>query len=59
MIYLKIKFINFLDDHHPLNDDDDFSIRKRMNSCLHVRVYRPFQLKNESKEAAPEKLIKI
>jgi len=49
--------INLVDDHHPLNDEDDFSIRKRMNSCLHIRVYRPFMIKPTPAE--PEKLIKI
>lgn len=47
----------YLDDHHPLNDDDDFLVRKRMNSCLHIRVYRPFMLKAVAAE--PEKLNKI
>uniref|UniRef100_A0A336NAI9 Ribonuclease P protein subunit p20 n=1 Tax=Culicoides sonorensis TaxID=179676 RepID=A0A336NAI9_CULSO len=32
--------IELTDDYHPLRDDDDFVIQKRMNSCLHIRVYR-------------------
>lgn len=48
---------SFPDDHHPLNDEDDFLVRKRMNSCLHIRVYRPFMIKPVTEE--PEKLIKI
>lgn len=46
-----------LDDSHPLNDETDFLIRKRVNSCLHIRVYRPFKI-NPVKEEA-DKLIKI
>lgn len=30
----------FSDDFHPLRDDDDFTIQQRLNSCLHIRVYR-------------------
>lgn len=50
-------FISFLDDHHPLNDEDDFLVRKRMNSCLHIRVYRPYSITPVKEET--EKLIKI
>ncbi|XP_055586535.1 ribonuclease P protein subunit p20 [Uranotaenia lowii] len=32
--------ITVTDDLHPLKDDDDFGEQKRMNSCLHVRLYR-------------------
>lgn len=28
------------DDLHPLNDDEDFSIQRRKNSCLHIKVFR-------------------
>lgn len=49
--------VPILDDHHPLNDEDDFLVQKRLNSCLHIRVYRPFALKPVTEE--PEKLIKI
>lgn len=54
-----VRKLIILDDHHPLNDEEDFSIKKRLNSCLHVRVYRPFQLKNEENLVVPDKLIKI
>lgn len=33
------------DDLHPLKDDDDFSEQRRMNSCLHIRLYRTVKLK--------------
>lgn len=33
------------DDLHPLKDDDDFSEQRRMNSCLHIRLYRTIKLK--------------
>lgn len=32
--------VDLIDDLHPLNDEEDFSIQKRKNSCLHVKVYR-------------------
>lgn len=32
------------DDLHPLKDDDDFSEQRRMNSCLHIRLYRTIKL---------------
>lgn len=33
--------LNFVtDDFHPLHDDEDFTLQKRLNSCLHIRVYR-------------------
>lgn len=32
--------IDLIDDLHPLNDDEDFSIQKRKNSCLHIRIFR-------------------
>jgi len=32
--------LELIDDFHPLHDDDDFSLQKRLNSCLHIRVYR-------------------
>jgi ribonuclease P/MRP protein subunit RPP20 len=55
--------INLVDDHDPLNDEDDFSIRKRQNSCIHIRIYRPFSLTSsenkEQSEKPTEKLIKI
>lgn len=47
-----------LDDHHPLNDEDDYSIRKRMNSCLHIRLYRPYSLV-KPKEEVENQLIQI
>lgn len=28
------------DDLHPLNDDEDFSIQKRKNSALHIKIFR-------------------
>uniref|UniRef100_A0AAG5CWZ8 Uncharacterized protein n=1 Tax=Anopheles atroparvus TaxID=41427 RepID=A0AAG5CWZ8_ANOAO len=28
------------DDLHPLHDADDFTEQRRMNSCLHIRIYR-------------------
>lgn len=28
------------DDLHPLNDEEDFSVQKRKNSCLHIRIFR-------------------
>ncbi|EAT46246.1 AAEL002562-PA [Aedes aegypti] len=37
--------ITVTDDLHPLKDDDDFSEQRRMNSCLHIRLYRTIQLK--------------
>lgn len=35
-------FHDFLtvDNLHPLNDDEDFTIQQRMNSCLHIRIFR-------------------
>lgn len=32
--------IELTDDYHPLRDDEDFVIQKRLNSCLHIRIYR-------------------
>ncbi|XP_055303313.1 ribonuclease P protein subunit p20 [Sitodiplosis mosellana] len=32
--------IDLIDDLHPLNDEEDFSIQKRKNSCLHIRIFR-------------------
>ncbi|XP_031625320.1 ribonuclease P protein subunit p20 [Contarinia nasturtii] len=32
--------IDLTDDLHPLNDEEDFSIQKRKNSCLHIRIFR-------------------
>ncbi|XP_055551394.1 ribonuclease P protein subunit p20 [Wyeomyia smithii] len=32
--------ITVTDDLHPLRDDDDFSEQRRLNSCLHIRLYR-------------------
>lgn len=37
--------ITVTDDLHPLKDDDDFGEQRRMNSCLHVRLYRTVKLK--------------
>ncbi|XP_058813063.1 ribonuclease P protein subunit p20 [Topomyia yanbarensis] len=37
--------ITVTDDLHPLKDDDDFSEQRRMNSCLHIRLYRTVKLK--------------
>lgn len=36
--------ITVTDDLHPLKDDDDFGEQRRMNSCLHVRLYRTVKL---------------
>lgn len=33
-----ISFVS--DDFHPLRDDEDFTLQKRLNSCLHIRVFR-------------------
>ncbi|KAJ6637495.1 Transmembrane protein [Pseudolycoriella hygida] len=33
-------FIELIDDFHPLHDDEDFTLQKRLNSCLHIRIYR-------------------
>lgn len=44
--------ITVTDDLHPLKDDDDFGEQRRMNSCLHVRLYRTVQLKPASTSAA-------
>lgn len=40
------------DDLHPLKDDDDFSEQRRMNSCLHIRLYRTVKLKPTSSASA-------
>lgn len=32
--------LSVTDDLHPLNDEEDFSIQKRKNSCLHIRIFR-------------------
>ncbi|CAD7078287.1 unnamed protein product [Hermetia illucens] len=32
--------IELVDDFHPLNDEDDYTIQQRMNSCLHIRIFR-------------------
>lgn len=37
--------ITVTDDLHPLKDDDDFGEQRRMNSCLHIRLFRTIQLK--------------
>ncbi|XP_058461176.1 ribonuclease P protein subunit p20 [Malaya genurostris] len=37
--------ITVTDDLHPLKDDDDFSEQRRMNSCLHIRLYRTVKSK--------------
>ncbi|XP_058128912.1 ribonuclease P protein subunit p20 [Anopheles ziemanni] len=34
------------DDLHPLYDEDDFAVQRRMNSCLHIRIYRTAMLKH-------------
>lgn len=39
------------DDLHPLKDDDDFSEQRRMNSCLHIRLYRTVKIKPTSSAA--------
>lgn len=44
--------ITVTDDLHPLKDDDDFGEQRRMNSCLHVRLYRTVKLKPASTSAA-------
>ncbi|CAO1443666.1 unnamed protein product [Diamesa hyperborea] len=49
--------IQLVDDHHPLNDEEDFSINKRLNSCLHIRVFRQYKMNKTAIE--PEKLIKV
>lgn len=36
------------DDLHPLNDEEDFAIQKRKNSCLHIRIYRQSNILNKS-----------
>lgn len=52
--------INLVDDYFPEDDDDDFSIQKRLNSCIHIRIYRPYLLASEDdNKEEPEKLIKI
>ncbi|XP_052866248.1 ribonuclease P protein subunit p20 [Anopheles cruzii] len=33
------------DDLHPLHDEDDFGVQRRLNSCLHVRLYRTVKLR--------------
>ncbi|XP_062535588.1 ribonuclease P protein subunit p20 [Armigeres subalbatus] len=37
--------ISVTDDLHPLKDDDDFMEQRRMNSCLHIRLFRTIKLK--------------
>lgn len=40
IIFFPYFFLKFSDDLHPLNDDDDFEVKKRLNSCLHIRLYK-------------------
>lgn len=44
--------ITVTDDLHPLKDDDDFSEQRRMNSCLHIRLFRTIKLKPTSAVSA-------
>nr|XP_019549646.2 ribonuclease P protein subunit p20-like isoform X1 [Aedes albopictus] len=44
--------ITVTDDLHPLKDDDDFSEQRRMNSCLHIRLYRTIKLKQTTAVSA-------
>uniref|UniRef100_A0A182JYI9 DNA/RNA-binding protein Alba-like domain-containing protein n=1 Tax=Anopheles christyi TaxID=43041 RepID=A0A182JYI9_9DIPT len=37
--------IAITDDLHPLHDEDDFMVQRRMNSCLHIRLYRTIKVK--------------
>ncbi|XP_050078671.1 ribonuclease P protein subunit p20 [Anopheles maculipalpis] len=37
--------IAITDDLHPLHDEDDFMVQRRMNSCLHIRMYRTIKVK--------------
>uniref|UniRef100_A0A182S8A1 Uncharacterized protein n=1 Tax=Anopheles maculatus TaxID=74869 RepID=A0A182S8A1_9DIPT len=37
--------IAITDDLHPLNDECDFMVQQRMNSCLHIRMYRKINVK--------------
>lgn len=49
-----MKIINlflFLDEHHPLHDDDDFLVKKRLNSAIHVKVFRPYFLESETSKS--------
>lgn len=39
-IQLIILCFSIADDLHPLNDEEDFSIQRRKNSCLHIKVFR-------------------
>lgn len=32
--------IELTDNLHPLHDDADFSVTRRLNGCLHVRIFR-------------------
>ncbi|XP_053682249.1 ribonuclease P protein subunit p20 [Sabethes cyaneus] len=43
--------ITVTDDLHPLRDDDDFSEQRRMNSCLHIRLYRTVRQKQSNSSA--------
>ncbi|XP_055640999.1 ribonuclease P protein subunit p20 [Toxorhynchites rutilus septentrionalis] len=38
--------VTVTDDIHPLKDDDDFGEQRRMNSCLHIRLYSMIKLKS-------------
>uniref|UniRef100_A0A2C9GR67 DNA/RNA-binding protein Alba-like domain-containing protein n=1 Tax=Anopheles arabiensis TaxID=7173 RepID=A0A2C9GR67_ANOAR len=41
--------IAITDDLHPLHDEDDFMVQRRMNSCLHIRLYRTITVKQSTK----------
>lgn len=32
--------IKLKDDAYPIQDDDDFTVHKRLNSCLHIHIFR-------------------
>lgn len=36
--------VELVDDFHPLKDDDDFAVQRRMNSSLHIRIFRHTKL---------------
>uniref|UniRef100_A0A182PA34 DNA/RNA-binding protein Alba-like domain-containing protein n=1 Tax=Anopheles epiroticus TaxID=199890 RepID=A0A182PA34_9DIPT len=48
--------IAITDDLHPLHDEDDFMVQRRMNSCLHIRVYRTIKVKSSTAELKPNKI---
>ncbi|XP_055382272.1 ribonuclease P protein subunit p20-like [Condylostylus longicornis] len=30
--------VTLIDEHHPLHDDDELTLAKRLNSCLHIKI---------------------